>query len=104
MILVGRSAARLEHLREALSRHTEPTAFRVVVADLGSLGSVATAVDRILATEPRLDVLVDNAGAIHAARSESPDGIESTLALLVVGPFALEHGSNPSCARRRGRA
>ena len=95
VILVGRSAARLEHLREALIAAHGSDRFPVVVADLGSLGSVATAVDRILATETRLDVLVDNAGAIHAARSESPDGIESTLALLVVGPFALEHGLEP---------
>ena len=69
---------------------------------MGSLASVATAVDRILATEPRLDVLIDNAGAIHAARSESPDGIEATLALLVVGPFALEHGLVPLLRRTPG--
>ena len=71
----------------------------MVVADLSSLASVRDAVDRILATEPRLDVLVDNAGAIYATRRESPDGIEATLALMVVGPFALEAGLAPLLRR-----
>jgi len=32
---------------------------------------------------------VDNAGAIFPERQVGPDGIESTLATLVVGPFVL---------------
>ncbi len=102
VILVGRSASRLERLHEALVAAHRADRFPVVVADLGSLASVAAAVDRILATEPRLDVLVDNAGAIHASRSVSPDGIESTLAILVVGPFALETGLDSLLRRTPG--
>ncbi len=49
----------------------------------------------ILATEDRLDVLVDNAGAIYPERSETAEGIERTLAVLVVGPCALESGLMP---------
>jgi NAD(P)-dependent dehydrogenase (short-subunit alcohol dehydrogenase family) len=52
-------------------------------------------VDRVLASEPRLDVIVDNAGAIQAERTLSPDGIELTLAVMVVGPFALVAGLLP---------
>ena len=43
----------------------------------------------MLATESRLDVLIDNAGAIFPDRTIGPDGIEVTLATLVVGPFTL---------------
>ena len=46
--------------------------FPIVVADMGSLASVRAAVDRILATETRLDVVVDNAGAIFAERRRRP--------------------------------
>jgi len=99
VILVGRSAARLERLRDALAATHGVDRFPVVVVDLASLASVADAVERLLATETRLDVLIDNAGAIHATRSESPDGIEATLALLVVGPFALEAGLVPLLRR-----
>jgi NAD(P)-dependent dehydrogenase (short-subunit alcohol dehydrogenase family) len=40
-------------------------------------------------------VLIDNAGAIHSSRVESPDGIEATFATMVVGPFALIAGLLP---------
>ena len=46
--------------------------FPIVVADMGSLASVRAAVDRILATEPRLDVVIDNAGAIYPERTRGP--------------------------------
>ena len=92
VILVGRSEDRLAAVRNALvSMHGEDR-FPVVVADMGSLGSVRAAVARLLETESRLDVLVDNAGAIFPERIVGPDGIEATLATLVVGPFALVSG------------
>ncbi len=95
VILVGRSEARLGRVRdELLAAHGEDR-FPVVVADMGSLASVRVAIDRILASEGRLDVLVDNAGSMFADRHEGPDGIEATLALLVVGPFALVAGLLP---------
>jgi len=95
VVLVGRDPGKLTALQaELIERHGEDR-FPIVVADLGSLASVREAVTSILATEPRLDVLVDNAGAIHPERHLGPDGIEATFALLVVGPFALEAGLRP---------
>ena len=74
----------------------------MVAADMGSLRSVRAAATRILVTEPRLDVLIDNAGAIFPERTVGPDGIESTLATLVVGPFTLEAALLPLMARTPG--
>ena len=54
------------------------------------------------ATEPRLDVLIDNAGAIFPERTVGPDGIESTVATMVVGPFALVGGLLPLMRRTPG--
>ncbi len=95
VILLGRDATRLSGVRDELIAATGVDRFPIVVADMASLGSVRTAVGRILETENRLDVVVDNAGAIHAERRESPDGIEATLALLVAGPFTLIAGLLP---------
>ena len=39
--------------------------------------------------ESRLDILVDNAGAIVPERRLSPDGFELSLATMVLGPFVL---------------
>ncbi|MEO8463263.1 MAG: SDR family NAD(P)-dependent oxidoreductase, partial [Chloroflexota bacterium] len=89
VILVGRNRERLESVRDALVATHGQDRFPIVVADTGSLGSVRAAAAEISATEDRLDVVVDNAGAIAHERTDGPDGIESTLALLVVGPFLL---------------
>jgi dehydrogenase/reductase SDR family member 12 len=103
VILVGRRPDRLADLRDALVRTEGEDRFPIVVADMASLDSVRAAAERILASEPRLDVVVDNAGAIFPERTESPDGIEASLATMVVGPFALIAGLLP-LLRRTGRA
>ncbi len=95
VILVGRDEGRLAVVRDALVATHGQDRFPIVVADLGSLTSVRAAADRIVATERRLDVLVDNAGAIFPKRVEGPDGIEATFATLVVGPFVLVSGLLP---------
>jgi NAD(P)-dependent dehydrogenase (short-subunit alcohol dehydrogenase family) len=95
VVLVGRSQERLDAVRdELIARHGEDR-FPVVVADMGSLESIGSAVATILASEPRLDVVIDNAGAIYPERRIGPDGIEAMLATLVVGPFALVGGLLP---------
>ncbi len=60
-----------------------------MVADLSSLASVREATDRILASEPRIDVIVDNAGAMFSERKDTPEGFERTVATMVLGPFVL---------------
>lgn len=102
VILVGRSSERLGALRDSLVREHGEDRFPVVQADMGSLDSVKAAASRILATEHRLDVLIDNAGAIFPERIVGPDGIEATLATLVVGPFVLEAALLPLMARTPG--
>jgi NAD(P)-dependent dehydrogenase (short-subunit alcohol dehydrogenase family) len=52
-------------------------------------------VERILATEARLDAVIDNAGAMFPTRRVTEDGLEATLATMVVGPFALVAGLLP---------
>ena len=69
------------------------------MADLGSARAAASSID---ATEPRLDVVIDNAGAIFPERTTSPDGIEATFATMVLGPFALVAGLLPLLRRTGG--
>jgi dehydrogenase/reductase SDR family protein 12 len=102
VVLVGRSPERLASLRDSLVRQHGEDRFPAVAADMGSLSSVREAAKLVLAAEPRLDVLIDNAGAIFPERTLGPDGIEATLATLVVGPFALEAALLPLMARTPG--
>jgi dehydrogenase/reductase SDR family member 12 len=102
VILLGRSEERLVRLRDELAARHAGDRFPVVVADMGSLASVRAAADRVLATESRLDVVIDNAGAIYPERFDGPDGIEATFAVLVAGPFALLAGLLPLLRRTPG--
>ncbi len=65
---------------------------RLVEIDLGDLGSVRRAVEHMLGAEERIDVLVNNAGALYPERRTSPQGHELTFATMVLGPFALTNG------------
>lgn len=62
---------------------------RAIVCDLGRFESVRAAAARLNNELPRLDVLVHNAGASFEKWTRSADGLESTLAVNVVGPFLL---------------
>jgi dehydrogenase/reductase SDR family protein 12 len=89
VLLVGRDPEKLERTRTELVAWSGNREVETYLADLGSLASVRTAADAILDREPRLDVLIDNAGAMFAERRESADGFELTFATMVAGPFAL---------------
>jgi dehydrogenase/reductase SDR family protein 12 len=95
VVLVGRDADRLGVVADELSTLTGDNRFPLVVADMSSLASVDEAVARVVTSEERVDVLVDNAGAMYPERTETSDGIEKTLAVLVCGPFALVRGLMP---------
>ena len=99
VVLLGRSADKLESLKSELISLAGEDRFPLVIADMSSLKSVRTAVAQITDREDQLDVLVDNAGAIYPERIESEDAIEKTLAILVCGPFALTGGLLPLLRR-----
>ena len=95
VVLVGRSAERLGTVRDELSERYGEDRFPIVVADMSSLESVREAVAQVLTSEPRLDVVIDNAGAINAERRVTDDGMEATFATMVAGPFVLIDGLLP---------
>lgn len=59
------------------------------VADLSSQGAVRKLAAEVLARYPKIDVLVNNAGATYPARLVSADGIELTWAVNHLAPFLL---------------
>jgi NAD(P)-dependent dehydrogenase (short-subunit alcohol dehydrogenase family) len=63
-------------------------------ADLSSLAGARSLAERVIAAEPRLDALVNNAGIGHAvpgdgARQESADGYELRFAVNYLAGYAL---------------
>jgi NAD(P)-dependent dehydrogenase (short-subunit alcohol dehydrogenase family) len=61
----------------------------VLHADLSSQASVRNLANEVLERYPRIDVLINNAGATFTTRQLTEDGIERTWALNHLAPFLL---------------
>src|SRR5580700_10265756 len=61
----------------------------VLHADLSSLASVRNLANEVLERYPRIDVLINNAGATFTTRQLTEDGLERTWALNHLAPFLL---------------
>jgi retinol dehydrogenase-12 len=87
LVLVGRDAARGEAslARVQAAGDTNATFLR---ADLSSMAEVRRLADQLRAL-PRIDVLVNNAGAVFMERLTTADGFERTLALNHLAYFLL---------------
>ncbi|MDQ3966758.1 MAG: SDR family NAD(P)-dependent oxidoreductase, partial [Actinomycetota bacterium] len=61
----------------------------LLLADLAVQAEIRRLAREFEASHDRLDVLVNNAGAFKTRRTETPDGIEMTLAVNHLAPFLL---------------
>jgi NAD(P)-dependent dehydrogenase (short-subunit alcohol dehydrogenase family) len=91
LVLIGRDRARGE---AALARvHAAGPGVRATVhyADLLHMAEVRRLGAELLAVYPRIDVLINNAGALFQRREVTRDGLERTFALNHVAYFLLTH-------------
>jgi dehydrogenase/reductase SDR family member 12 len=84
----------LEKGREAKARVGEaagvdPGSLTLHRCDLSILGSVRAFAKAFLRGDPKLDVLVNNAGVMPPERTHTDEGFELTFATNVLGPFLL---------------
>src|SRR5215211_1752507 len=86
--IVGRSAERAASTAARIKAATGATV-EILIADLTSQTEVRRLADAFLARHDRLDVLINNAGALFTRRRESVDGIEVTWALNHMSYFLL---------------
>ncbi|HKD46012.1 MAG TPA: SDR family oxidoreductase [Candidatus Angelobacter sp.] len=83
-----RGEATLARLRQAGPRVTH----RVHYADLSRIGEMKRVAAEIASVEPRVDVLINNAGALFGSRQVTADGLELTFATNHVAYFVVTHG------------
>ena len=81
LILVGRDAEKGRATREELAARKPDAEIETLTGDLGRLAGVRDLARRIAERAPRIDVLINNAGAIFDRRAENGDGLERTFAL-----------------------
>ncbi|MBV9582660.1 MAG: SDR family NAD(P)-dependent oxidoreductase [Chloroflexi bacterium] len=84
LTIVGRSAQRAREATASIGRPVD-----VLLADLSAQADVRRLAEQILERYPRVDVLINNAGAMFGARQVSVDGIELTWAVNHLAPFLL---------------
>ena len=89
LTLVGRNAQKTEQLVAELRRDTGNPEVHALVGDLSSQAETRAVAAQFLARHQRLDVLVNNAGAVFQDRQVSADGLEKTFALNHLGYFLL---------------
>ncbi|WP_448808828.1 SDR family oxidoreductase [Agromyces bauzanensis] len=87
--IVGRDAARAETAARDIRSASGNDAVDVFAADLSSQAEVRRLAAQVLATYPRLDVLVNNVGGFWAHRHVTADGLEHTFALNHLASFLL---------------
>jgi NAD(P)-dependent dehydrogenase (short-subunit alcohol dehydrogenase family) len=87
--LLARNEQRGEQARAQIVERSGNRDVRLYLGDLSDLRSLRACAEQFIAQEPRLDVLVNNAGVLSGERTLSVDGIELTFATNVLGPFAL---------------
>ena len=69
------------------------------IADMGVMKDVHTLADRLLAAGEPVDILVNNAGALFNPRQQTPEGLEKSFALLLMGPYILTERLQPLLAK-----
>jgi NAD(P)-dependent dehydrogenase (short-subunit alcohol dehydrogenase family) len=80
-----RGEATRKHLR-AIAGHTDHT---VHYADLSKISEMKRVAQEIADSEPQIDVLINNAGALFNSRQVSADGLEMTFAVNHMAYFVM---------------
>jgi NAD(P)-dependent dehydrogenase (short-subunit alcohol dehydrogenase family) len=89
VILVGRNPDKAEDTRREIIAATGNDNVAVALADLSLLADVRKLARKLLETEPRIHVLVNNAGVLLNQRTTTAEGIEATLATNLLAPYLL---------------
>jgi NAD(P)-dependent dehydrogenase (short-subunit alcohol dehydrogenase family) len=89
LALVGRDRRRGEAALAAVRQRASGCDIQIHYADLMRLGEVRRLAFDLLSALPRIDVLLNNAGAIFRERQETADGLERTFALNHMAYFLL---------------
>ncbi|MGB2584520.1 MAG: SDR family oxidoreductase [Pseudolabrys sp.] len=92
IVLVARDKSRGDATLARLRDITPDIAHSVYFADLLRLAEMKRVAAEIADHEPRIDVLINNAGALFAKRRLTEDGLERTFALNHMAYFVMTAG------------
>jgi len=92
LVLVARDRRRAERTLARLAAIAPGTRHGLHLADLSRMGEVRRVAGEIAAAEPRIDLLINNAGALFGRREVTQEGLERTFATNHMAYFLLTEG------------
>ena len=92
IVLIARSKSRGRMTLARLHENAPDLAHTVHYADLTRISEMKRVAGEIASQEPRIDVLINNAGAMFANRRLTEDGLECTFALNHMAYFVITEG------------
>ena len=95
LTLVVRDQAKADAVVQEIEESTGNSSLQVELADLSLMQDVIALGERMLAQGKPIDVLINNAGALLNPRQETTEGIETSFALLLLGPYILTEMLQP---------
>lgn len=95
IVQIARDRRRGQDALDRLRALAPGIAHAIHYADLSSLREMKRVAAEIAEAEPRIDVLMNNAGAIFGTRQVTADGLERTFALNHMSYFVITQGLLP---------
>ncbi len=92
IVLIARDKSRGEATLAQLRERAPSLAHTVHYADLTRIPEMKRVAAQIAESEPRIDVLINNAGAMFGSRQLTGDGLEYTFALNHMAYFVVTEG------------
>src|SRR5450759_1373552 len=99
IVLVARDKSRGDATLARIRDSAPGIAHSVYFADLLRLAEMKRVAAQIADHESRIDVLINNAGALFATRRLTEDGLEYTFALNHMAYFVMTEGLRPKAKR-----
>ncbi len=91
VVMVVRNKERGEKAQREVVKQSGNNGVDLMTCDLSSMESIRQFAAEFKKKYNRLDVLVNNAGAVYNKREVTPEGFERTFAVNYLGPFLLTH-------------
>jgi NAD(P)-dependent dehydrogenase (short-subunit alcohol dehydrogenase family) len=98
ILAVSRDRTRGDAAAADIRRHAPQAQVEVLIADLSRLDDVRRLAAKVADCHERLDVLINNAGAVDFRRETTADGLDATFATNHLGPFLLTNLLRPQLA------
>ncbi|MHA1942779.1 MAG: SDR family oxidoreductase [Candidatus Thorarchaeota archaeon] len=91
VVMVVRNRELGEAARAEIIAETGSNSIDLMICDLSSMNTIRDFAEVFKSKYDRLDVLINNAGAVISNRQITEDGFERTLAVNYLAPFLLTH-------------